>query len=65
MRVDRRKVELDEPIKTLGSHRVQLTVWGDVRAVLKVMVVPGGADEEGGVEAFEAEPSEPIEGEFS
>ena len=65
MRVDRRKVELDEPIKTLGSHRVQLTVWGDVKAVLKVMVVPGGADEEGGVEAFEAEPSEPIEGEFS
>jgi hypothetical protein len=27
-----------------------------VRAMLKVMVVPGGADEEGGVEAFEAEP---------
>ena len=44
---------------------MQLTVYGDVRAVLKVMVVPGGADEEGGVEAFEAEPSEPIEGEFS
>src|SRR5919204_6407397 len=64
LRVDRRKVDLEEPIKTLGSHRVQLTVWGDVRAILKVMVVPGGAEEEGGVEAFEAEPSEPIEGEF-
>ena len=58
IRVDRRKVELDEPIKTLGSHRVTMTVWGDVRAVLKVMVVPGGAEEEGGVEAFEAEPSD-------
>jgi len=40
IRIDRRKVELDEPIKTLGSHRVQLTVYGDIRAVLKVMVVP-------------------------
>ena len=58
IRIDRRKVELDEPIKTLGSHRVTMTVWGDVRAVLKVMVVPGGAEEEGGVEAFEAEPSD-------
>jgi large subunit ribosomal protein L9 len=58
IRIDRRKVELDEPIKTLGSHLVKMSVWGDVRAVLKVMVVPGGAEEEGGVEAFEAEPSD-------
>jgi large subunit ribosomal protein L9 len=58
IRIDRRKVELDEPIKSLGSHRVTMTVYGDVRAVLKVMVVPGGAEEEGGVEAFEAEPSD-------
>jgi large subunit ribosomal protein L9 len=56
IRIDRRKVDLDEPIKTLGSHRVTMTVYGDVRAMLKVMVVPGGAEEEGGVEAFEAEP---------
>jgi large subunit ribosomal protein L9 len=58
IRIDRRKVELDEPIKALGSYRVKMSVWGDVRAVLKVMVVPGGAEEEGGVEAFEAEPSD-------
>jgi large subunit ribosomal protein L9 len=58
IRVDRRKVELEEPIKALGSYRVTMNVWGDVRAVLKVMVVPGGAEEEGGVEAFEAEPSD-------
>ena len=56
IRVERRKVDLDEPIKTLGSHKVTMTVYGDVRAMLKVMVVPGGAEEEGGVEAFEAEP---------
>ena len=48
IRIDRRKVELDEPIKTLGSHRVTMTVWGDVRAVLKVMVVPAGGAERGG-----------------
>jgi large subunit ribosomal protein L9 len=58
IRIDRRKVELDEPIKALGSYRVKMSIWGDVRAVLKVMVVPGGAEEEGGVEAFEAEPSD-------
>jgi len=63
IRIDRRKVDLDEPIKTLGSHNVTMTVYGDVRAMLKVMVVPGGADEEGGVEAFEAEPAD-LEDEF-
>ena len=47
IRIDRRKVELDEPIKTLGSHRVTMTVWGDVRAVIKVMVVPGGSRRRG------------------
>jgi large subunit ribosomal protein L9 len=60
IRVDRRKIDLEEPIKTLGSFRVALSVYGDVRATLKVMVVPGDATEEGGVEAFEAEPSEPL-----
>jgi large subunit ribosomal protein L9 len=56
IRIDRRKVDLDESIKTLGSYKVGVGVWGDVRATLKVMVVPGDASEEGGVEAFEAEP---------
>jgi len=58
IRVDRRKVSLDEAIKALGSYRVGITVWGDVEAVVKVMVVPGAAGEEGGVEAFEAEPDD-------
>jgi large subunit ribosomal protein L9 len=56
LRVDRRKVELEEPIKALGSYRVGIEVWGDVRAIVKVMVVPAAAGEEGAVEAFEAEP---------
>src|SRR3954467_6241256 len=58
LRVDRRKVELEDPIKALGSHRVPIQVWNDVRAVVKVMVVPAARGEEGMVEAFEAEPVE-------
>ena len=56
LRVDRRKVELDEPIKALGSYKVAITVFNDVRATVKVMVVPAAEGEEGAVEAFEAEP---------
>jgi large subunit ribosomal protein L9 len=56
LRVDRRKVDLEEPIKALGSYKVPVTVWNDVRAIVKVMVVPAGEGEEGAVEAFEAEP---------
>jgi large subunit ribosomal protein L9 len=56
LRVDRRKVELDEPIKALGSYKVAITVFNEVRATVKVMVVPAAEGEEGAVEAFEAEP---------
>jgi large subunit ribosomal protein L9 len=56
LRVDRRKVDLDEPIKALGSYRVGIDVWSEVRATVKVMVVPAAEGEEGAVEAFEAEP---------
>jgi large subunit ribosomal protein L9 len=61
IRIDRRKVHMQEPIKTLGSHLVSVTVWGEVKATVKVMVVPGAAGEEGTVEAFEGEPSEPLD----
>ena len=54
-------MHLDEAIKTLGSHLVGVTVWGEVRATMKVMVVPGEAGEEGSVEAFEGEPAEPLD----
>jgi large subunit ribosomal protein L9 len=58
IRVDRRKVVLDDAIKALGSYRVGINVWGEVNATIKVMVVPGAAGEEGSVEAFEAEPDD-------
>ena len=49
---------MEDAIKALGSYKVGVTVWGDVTALIKVMVVPGAAGEEGGVEAFEAEPDD-------
>jgi large subunit ribosomal protein L9 len=40
VRVDRRRVMLDEPIKSLGTHQVPVQVHGDVQASVKVIVVP-------------------------
>jgi large subunit ribosomal protein L9 len=38
--LDRRRVELGGPIKTVGSHRVSVRVHPDVTATLTVEVVP-------------------------
>ncbi len=40
IRIDRRRVRLDEPIKSLGTHQVPIQVHGDVEASVKVIVVP-------------------------
>ena len=40
IRVDRRRVRLEEPIRTLGTHQVPIQVHGDVEASVKVIVVP-------------------------
>lgn len=39
--LDRRKLRLDEPIKTLGSHAVPVKLHGDVEFQLNVEVVGG------------------------
>ena len=36
--VDRRKIELGEPIKTLGLHQVPVRLHAEVKAVLQVVV---------------------------
>jgi len=36
--IDRRKIELKEPIKTLGDHQVELKIRREVRASLKLKV---------------------------
>ncbi len=40
VRLDRRRVRLDEPIKSLGTHQVPIQVHGDIEANVKVIVVP-------------------------
>jgi len=40
VRVDKRKVRLDEPIKTVGTHIVTIDVFEGVEAHVKVIVVP-------------------------
>ena len=41
LRLDRRKVQLDEPIKTTGSHMVTVEVHDGVTATVKTIVTAG------------------------
>jgi large subunit ribosomal protein L9 len=38
--LDRRRIKLDEPIKSLGTHQVSVQVHGDIETSVKVIVVP-------------------------
>lgn len=40
IRIDRRRIRLEEPIKSLGTHQVPVQIHGDVEANVKVIVVP-------------------------
>ena len=40
IRIDRRRIQLEEPIKSLGTHQVPVQVHGDIQATVKVIVVP-------------------------
>jgi len=40
--IERRKVQLDEPIRTLGEHKVHLRLHRDVTAEITVVVEPEG-----------------------
>jgi large subunit ribosomal protein L9 len=39
VRVDRRKIRLDEPIKALGTYLVEIDVFPEVRAAVKTQIV--------------------------
>jgi large subunit ribosomal protein L9 len=54
--IDRRKIELDEPIKTVGSHGVTVRLVSGVEPVVNVVVTG-----EGGEGAPAAEPEAPAE----
>lgn len=38
--LDRRRIRLEEPIKSLGTHQVPIHVHGEVQATVKIIVVP-------------------------
>jgi large subunit ribosomal protein L9 len=40
IRLDRRRIRLEEPIRALGTHQVPIQVHGEVEASVKVIVVP-------------------------
>ena len=54
--VDRRKIQLDEPIKTVGEHSVTIKLYREVAAHVKVKVLAEAA-EETAAEAPVAEPA--------
>lgn len=44
IRVDRRKIDLPDPIKHIGRYSVPVQVYADVSAVVQVLVVPEGGE---------------------
>jgi large subunit ribosomal protein L9 len=44
VRVDRRKIDLPEPIKRIGRYEVPIDVFQDVRVDVKTLVVPIGGE---------------------
>jgi len=69
VRVDRRKIRLDEPIKRIGRYELPIELFTDVTVEVKTLVVPEGGElppeeEPATAEATEeAETTEPAEGE--
>ncbi len=44
IRVDRRKIDLAEPIKRVGRYEIPIDVFQDVRVEVKTLVVPEGGE---------------------
>jgi large subunit ribosomal protein L9 len=70
VRVDRRKIDLPDPIKRVGRYEIPIELFQDVRLEVKTLVVPQGgelpeeeiepaADEGEGVLAAAGEPAPP------
>jgi large subunit ribosomal protein L9 len=56
IRVDRRKIDLPDPIKRIGRYEVPIDVFQDVRVEVKTLVVPIGGELPPELEAAEASP---------
>jgi len=44
VRVDRRKIGMDEPLKRIGRHQVPIELFADVTVETRVLVVPEGGE---------------------
>lgn len=51
--VDRRRIDIRKPIKTVGAHEVEMSLYRDIKAVLKLNVVDEAAGEEAIAEAVD------------
>jgi len=60
IRVDRRKIGLEEPIKRIGRYRVPIELFTDVTAEVPTLVVPEGGELPPEEEADVAEAEEPV-----
>jgi large subunit ribosomal protein L9 len=67
IRVDRRKIDLHDPIKRIGHHEVPVELFTDVRVDLPVLVVPEGGElppeEQTAVDEIPAEATAEVEAE--
>jgi large subunit ribosomal protein L9 len=61
IRVDRRKIELAEPIKRIGRYSVPIEVFSDVSVEVKTLVVPEGGELPPEEELVELEAAEAAE----
>ena len=64
VRVDRRKIALDEPLKRVGRYDVPIEVFEEIRVDVKTLVVPEGGElppEDEAPPAGEAPPAEELE----
>jgi hypothetical protein len=44
IRVDRRKIDLHDPIKRIGRYQVPIDLFQDVRVEVRTLVVPEGGE---------------------
>ena len=54
--VDRRRIDVRNPIRTVGEHEVEISLYRDIKATVKVVVVDENAPEEAEEAAEEAAP---------
>ena len=63
VRIDRRKIDLADPLKRVGSYAVSIHIFEDVSVAVKTLVVPEGGEltpeQELGIEAGEPVSEEP------